>query len=59
MSKELFTRPLKRIYNIIKLNYKAEFNRSQIRELNIHRTRLQPPLGFNSLDANGHLPDKA
>ena len=55
----MFNRTLKRIINVLKTNYMAEFNRRQIQDLNRAHSSLQPPLGFNSLNKQGSLPDKA
>ena len=58
IKRDLFNQTLKRILNVLKYNYLPEFNRLQMQDLNREHTRLQPPLGFNSLDQAGVLPDK-
>ena len=59
IQRELFNKTLKRVLNVLKYNYMPDFNRLQIQQLNNMHTKLQPCLGFNSLDrARGSLPDK-
>ena len=59
IQRELFNKTLKRVLNVLKYNYMPDFNRMQIQQLNHAHTKLQPVLGFCSLDrARGSLPDK-
>jgi len=58
LKKDLFNKTLKRILNVLKFNYLPDFNRMKILDINREHSRLQPALGFNSLQA-GDSPSHA
>lgn len=58
IKEDLFNRTLKRILKVLEFNYLPDFKRQQLQSLNKEHTDLRKPIGFNSLDSRGALPDK-